>query len=158
MSKYVIVPLILLVATSSVLASEERAKEVAQPIVAEDAIFLSRVTFVNHHDMSWGGLVDYTCDASFVVNESGKAEDRNAANIAGIKSWVDPREVVTDPRARYFGAELGERTLLPGNDAKLAELRFDDWLNQSPTSKPTPPDGPARAASSARRERGGRLA
>jgi uncharacterized protein YbjT (DUF2867 family) len=40
----------------------------------------------------------------------------------------DPREVVPDPRARYFGAALDERTLLPGDDAALGEIRFVDWL------------------------------
>jgi uncharacterized protein YbjT (DUF2867 family) len=39
----------------------------------------------------------------------------------------DPREVVTDPRARYFGAELSEGTLLPGRDAILAQTRYRDW-------------------------------
>lgn len=39
----------------------------------------------------------------------------------------DPREVVTDPKARYFGAEVGERTLLPGAGATLGEVRFADW-------------------------------
>lgn len=45
----------------------------------------------------------------------------------------DPREVVTDPHAPYFGAELSERTLVPGNDARLGETRFEDWLNHSLT-------------------------
>jgi uncharacterized protein YbjT (DUF2867 family) len=40
----------------------------------------------------------------------------------------DPREVVSDPRARFFGAEVEARSLLPGADAHLAETRFDDWL------------------------------
>jgi len=35
--------------------------------------------------------------------------------------------VVTDPHARYFGAELGERTLLPGDDATFGEIRFASW-------------------------------
>jgi len=48
----------------------------------------------------------------------------------------DPREVITDPHARYSGAELGERTLVPGDDARLGETRFDDWLSQSVVSKP----------------------
>ena len=39
----------------------------------------------------------------------------------------DPREVATDPHARYFGAELGERTLVPGDDALLGETRYSDW-------------------------------
>lgn len=43
----------------------------------------------------------------------------------------DPREVVTDPRARYFGAELSESTLLPGRDAILAQTRYRDWPGQT---------------------------
>ncbi|MFD3504710.1 SDR family oxidoreductase [Streptomyces sp. NPDC058678] len=39
----------------------------------------------------------------------------------------DPREVVPDPHARYFGAELSEGTLVPGSDAILGETRFSDW-------------------------------
>ena len=42
----------------------------------------------------------------------------------------DPREVVVDPHARYFGAELGERSLVPAGDARLGEIRFEDWLGQ----------------------------
>jgi uncharacterized protein YbjT (DUF2867 family) len=40
----------------------------------------------------------------------------------------DPREVIADPHARYSGAEVGERTLVPGKDARLGETRFADWL------------------------------
>jgi uncharacterized protein YbjT (DUF2867 family) len=43
----------------------------------------------------------------------------------------DPRQVVTDPHAGYFGITLGERTLLPGDDAQIAHTHFNDWLNQS---------------------------
>ena len=49
----------------------------------------------------------------------------------GLAAWKDPREVVTDARARYYGIELGERTLLPGDDARLGETRFKTWLAQS---------------------------
>jgi len=52
----------------------------------------------------------------------------------------DPRQVVADPHARYYGVELSERTLVPGDDARLGETRFETWLNQStgqiPSSKP----------------------
>ena len=41
----------------------------------------------------------------------------------------DMRTVVVDPKARYYGALLGERTLLPGTDATIAEIRFEDWLS-----------------------------
>jgi hypothetical protein len=40
-----------------------------------------------------------------------------------LAAWNDPREVVTDPHARYFGTELGERSLVPGDDAILSETR-----------------------------------
>jgi uncharacterized protein YbjT (DUF2867 family) len=49
----------------------------------------------------------------------------------------DPREVVTDPQARYYGAVLGERTLVPADGAPVGEIRFDDWLSQSTTGKET---------------------
>jgi uncharacterized protein YbjT (DUF2867 family) len=48
-----------------------------------------------------------------------------------LRERHDPREVITDPRAPYYGAELHERTLVPAAGARLAETRFDDWLNQS---------------------------
>ena len=48
-----------------------------------------------------------------------------------LKERNDPREVIADPTARYFGAVLGERTLLPGTGARLGEIRFEDWLSQS---------------------------
>jgi uncharacterized protein YbjT (DUF2867 family) len=49
----------------------------------------------------------------------------------GLAAHKDPREVVADPKARYYGVEIGERTLLPGDDARLGETRFETWLTQS---------------------------
>jgi uncharacterized protein YbjT (DUF2867 family) len=48
----------------------------------------------------------------------------------GLRARNDPRTVVADPHARYFGAELSERTLVPGNDAQFGQIRFEDWLGQ----------------------------
>jgi uncharacterized protein YbjT (DUF2867 family) len=45
-----------------------------------------------------------------------------------LSAHNDPREVVADPQARYFGAKLSERTLVPGDDARLGGTRFEDWL------------------------------
>jgi uncharacterized protein YbjT (DUF2867 family) len=47
----------------------------------------------------------------------------------------DPRQVITDPHAPYAGAQLGERTLVPSGDARLGEIRLDDWLSQPVVSK-----------------------
>ena len=41
----------------------------------------------------------------------------------------DPRSVIADLHARYYGAELGERTLVPDN-ATIGETRFEDWLSR----------------------------
>ena len=43
----------------------------------------------------------------------------------------DPREVIADANARYSGAKLNDRTLVPGNNARLGETRFETWLSQS---------------------------
>jgi uncharacterized protein YbjT (DUF2867 family) len=49
----------------------------------------------------------------------------------GLSARNDPREVVVDPHARYFGAELGERTLVPAGEAQLGPTYFKDWLERS---------------------------
>jgi len=55
----------------------------------------------------------------------------------GLAAHKDPREVVADPHARYYGVELSERTLLPGDDARLGETRFKTWLTQSAAQNPS---------------------
>jgi uncharacterized protein YbjT (DUF2867 family) len=52
----------------------------------------------------------------------------------GLAAWKDPREVVTDPHASYYGVAVSERTLLPGKDASLSQTHFETWLKQ-PTAK-----------------------
>ena len=47
-----------------------------------------------------------------------------------LRARNDPRQVVADPHARYYGAELGERSLVPGGGARLGEIRLQEWLNQ----------------------------
>ena len=49
----------------------------------------------------------------------------------GLRSRNDPRDVIADPHAPYFGAELGERTLVPDDGAQLGSITFADWMQQS---------------------------
>jgi uncharacterized protein YbjT (DUF2867 family) len=49
----------------------------------------------------------------------------------GLSARNDPREVVADSHAGYYGVKLGESTLVPGNDARLSQTRFADWLRHS---------------------------
>ena len=53
----------------------------------------------------------------------------------------DPREVVTDEHARYFGTELSEGSLVPAGEAILGEIRYADWKGQAVKY---PVDRPAR--------------
>jgi uncharacterized protein YbjT (DUF2867 family) len=48
----------------------------------------------------------------------------------GLAAKGDPREVVSDPESRYFGAKLHETTLLPGEGATIFSTRFEDWVSQ----------------------------
>ncbi|HTK29261.1 MAG TPA: Rieske 2Fe-2S domain-containing protein [Vicinamibacterales bacterium] len=64
----------------------------------------------------------------------------------------DPREVIADAHAHYFGTELDERSLLPGDEAELGVIRFDDWLTlTAPAMRPAMPR--AGSAAAARPER-----
>jgi uncharacterized protein YbjT (DUF2867 family) len=43
-------------------------------------------------------------------------------------AYEDTRRIVANPHAPYFGVELHERSLLPGPNARIATLKFEDWL------------------------------
>jgi uncharacterized protein YbjT (DUF2867 family) len=43
----------------------------------------------------------------------------------------DTRQVVADVHARYFGAELNDHSLTPGDNPRIAPTRFEDWLSRS---------------------------
>ena len=47
----------------------------------------------------------------------------------GLHARNDPREVVVDADARYFGAKLSELTLVASGEARISEVRFEDWLH-----------------------------
>jgi uncharacterized protein YbjT (DUF2867 family) len=46
----------------------------------------------------------------------------------------DPRPIMPDTRARYFGAELNDKSLIPGPNARIGTMTFCDWLRQSITA------------------------
>ena len=55
----------------------------------------------------------------------------------GLKARHDPRQVVADPHAPYFGTELSERSLIPDQGATLGSTHFRDWLDQMIVGKHT---------------------
>ena len=48
-----------------------------------------------------------------------------------LSATQDPRQVVTDVHARYFGLELNDQSLTPGDNPRIGPTRFDDWLSRS---------------------------
>jgi len=48
-----------------------------------------------------------------------------------LRATKDARQVVADAHARYFGAELNDRSLTPGDSPRLGSIRFDDWLSHA---------------------------
>jgi uncharacterized protein YbjT (DUF2867 family) len=71
--------------------------------------------------------------------EQFRMDDLVRRRLAALK---DAREVIADPKALYSGAKLSERTLVPGNNARLGETRFETWLTQPaaqiPSAHPQP--------------------
>ena len=84
-------------------------------------------------------------DVAAVVAEVALANPRNGIiEIAGperapfneivaryLKAVGDPREVVKDPEARYFGGRLEETSLVPLGEARLGRLNLEEWLRHS---------------------------
>lgn len=48
-----------------------------------------------------------------------------------LKATRDPRKVVADIHARYYGDVLSDRSLTPGESSRIGAIRFEDWLAQS---------------------------
>jgi uncharacterized protein YbjT (DUF2867 family) len=84
-------------------------------------------------------------DVAAIVADVALAAPRNGiVEIAGperapfneiiaryLKAIGDPREVVRDPEARYFGGRVEERSLVPLGEARLGRIGLDDWIRRS---------------------------
>jgi len=89
-----------------------------QPIVSDDvAVAVARAAVGD----PVGGVVEVAGPEAFQLEEFVRM---------GLSAHDDPRKIVTDPQATYWGAELEENTLLPGPDAHIAGTRFADWLTR----------------------------
>jgi uncharacterized protein YbjT (DUF2867 family) len=67
-----------------------------------------------------------------IVEIAGPDQFRLDELIRGVlAAGNDPREVITDPHSRYYGIAPSERTLLPGDDARLGTTHFADWFRNS---------------------------
>ena len=48
-----------------------------------------------------------------------------------LAATQDKRQVIADVHARYFGTELNDQSLTPGDNPRLGPTRFEDWLSHS---------------------------
>ena len=48
-----------------------------------------------------------------------------------LKAVGDPREVVSNPEARYYGGRVEERSLVPLGEARLGRIGLDEWVRRS---------------------------
>ncbi|MCP2300202.1 Uncharacterized conserved protein YbjT, contains NAD(P)-binding and DUF2867 domains [Nocardia amikacinitolerans] len=82
-------------------------------------------------------------DVAAAVGETAVAAPLNGTvevagpEVFGLDQWIgtvlaarhDPRKVITDPQAKYFGA-VPDRELLPSAGARLAQTRLSEWLTR----------------------------
>lgn len=87
-----------------------------QPIAADDIAAAVEGVAVGQ---PLGGIVEFAGPDRFRLEDLIRTE---------LRIRNDPREVVADPLARYFGTKLEERELLPASNATIAPTRFADWL------------------------------
>lgn len=87
-----------------------------QPVAADDvAAVLADVTLADPVN----GMVELAGPERLSLDEFGRKY---------LAATRDSRKVVADIHARYFGAELDDRSLTPGKDPRLGATRFEDWL------------------------------
>ncbi|KGF73260.1 NmrA family transcriptional regulator [Neosynechococcus sphagnicola sy1] len=90
-----------------------------QPIVSDDvAAALVDITLGEPVN----GIVDLACPDRLHFDELIRRF---------LSATHDPRQVVTDIHARYFGAELDDHTLVPGDNSLIGSTCFEDWLSRS---------------------------
>ncbi|GAA3861640.1 SDR family oxidoreductase [Leifsonia kafniensis] len=116
-------------ATATVGDEVHLSPALIQPIAAEDvATAVARTTA--------GAPLNGTIEVAGPEQFGLDALIRTGLAFAG-----DPRTVIADPEATYFGQKLGERMLLPGEGAVIFETRFEEWLTSA---------APARLSASAK--------
>lgn len=104
-------------------ATEDDAVRLApvliQPIAADDvASAVGRIAIGS----PLNGIVEVAGPQRFRLDELVRRD---------LRARHDPREVIAVRDARYFGGKLSEQSLLPGDDAILAETRYEDWFDRA---------------------------
>jgi uncharacterized protein YbjT (DUF2867 family) len=70
-------------------------------------------------------------DVAAIVAEVALEAPFNGTVARYLKAVGDPRDVVSDPEARYFGVRVEGRSLVPLGEARLGRIGFDEWFRRS---------------------------
>jgi uncharacterized protein YbjT (DUF2867 family) len=71
-----------------------------------------------------------------IVEIAGPEKVRMSDLVARyLKAIKDPRQVVGDRHARYYGYEIDDGTLVPGASPRIGTTRFEDWLSRPPAQR-----------------------
>jgi uncharacterized protein YbjT (DUF2867 family) len=90
-----------------------------QPIVLDDvAAALAEVTL----DAPVNGMIEIAGPERLSLDELVRRF---------LRAKQDARQVVTDVHARYFGIDVNDQSLTPGDNPRIGPRRFDDWLSRS---------------------------
>ena len=99
------------------------AAALIQPILSDDVVSVLA-------ELTLGQAVNGT------VEVGGPERFRFDRFIAlSLNAKHDERKVVADPRARYFGTELTEESLIPGGNARIGHTRFEAWCSRPSTAR-----------------------
>jgi uncharacterized protein YbjT (DUF2867 family) len=90
-----------------------------QPIASDDVVAALA-------DLVVGQPLDATVE---VAGPDAYPLDKLAGKVLAAKG--DQRQVIADVHARYYGAELDDRSLTPGDHPHLGATHFDDWLSRA---------------------------
>jgi len=112
----------------------EFANRIADEATDGDTV---RVPAVLIQPMAADDVAAAVCNAALAAPRNGSIEIGGPEPLpfeefirTGLRAAGDQRLVIADPEARYFGARLSERALVPADGAQLAATRFDEWLSR----------------------------
>ena len=110
----------------------ELAGRIAQAGTIGQEVFISPVAF---QPVAAEEVVEALTDITLGSPLNGTAEIAGPVQMPMyefiryyLTNTEDPRQLVMDEHARYFGAELTDESLVPGNNPRLGKIKYEDWF------------------------------
>jgi uncharacterized protein YbjT (DUF2867 family) len=108
---------------------------IAQSSTVGDTVHLAPVSF---QPIASDDVADVMADVALAQPLNGTIEVAGPERVRFnelvarfLKATNDPRKVTADPHALYFGTELEDRSLVPGDNPRIGATRFEDWFHRA---------------------------